>query len=100
LPQPLHVDTTQLRIHAARLDAANAEATDQLTNNAKAVAACQPGWAGSTLAAFEQLRDTWELADTSRARLLEDIAMGLYRSADLYEHRDQTSGDQIERASD
>jgi WXG100 family type VII secretion target len=100
LPQPLHVDPTALRIHAARLDAANAEATTQLTSNAKAMAACQPGWAGTTLAAFEQLRDTWDLADTSRAGCLDDIAMGLYRSADLYEHRDQTSGDLIEQASD
>lgn len=100
MPQPLHVDTTQLRIHAARLDAANAEATTQLTSNAKAVAACQSGWAGTTLAAFEQLRDAWDLADTSRAGRLEDIAMGLYHSADLYEHRDQTSSDQIEQSSD
>ena len=99
MPQPLHVDTTQLRIHAARLDVANGEATTQLTSNAKAMTACQPGWAGTTLAAFEQLRDTWELADASRAGRLEDIALGLYRSADLYEHRDETSGEHIEQVS-
>jgi len=85
-------------IHAARLDATNAEATNQLTANATAIAACQTGWAGITLAAFEQLRDTWELADSSRAARLDDIAMGLYRSADLYDRRDHTSGENIEQS--
>ncbi len=82
---------------AARLDAANAATSAQLTQNAGALAGCQSGWAGTAFAAFEAVRDTWELADTARSDRLGDIAMNLYRSADIYDHRDQASGEDIDQ---
>jgi WXG100 family type VII secretion target len=97
LPQPLHVDTAELRISAAQLDAVNGTTSAQLTQNAGALAGCQSGWAGTAFAAFEAVRDTWDLADAARADRLGDIAMNLYRSADVYDHRDQASGGDIEQ---
>lgn len=97
MPQPLGVDTAQLRLHGARLDSANAEQSTQLTANAAALAACQSAWAGTTFAAFEQLRETWELQDDARTKRLADIAINLLRAADVYEHRDAASGEDIAR---
>lgn len=97
MPQPLHVDTTELRMSAAHLDAVNGTTSAQLTQNSRALAGCQSGWAGTAFAAFEAVRDTWELADAARADRLGDIAMNLYRSADIYDHRDQTSGEDIDQ---
>lgn len=97
MPQPLHVDTAELRMSAARLDAVNDATSAQLTQNASALAGCQSGWAGTAFAAFEAVRDTWELADAARAERVGDIAMNLYRSADLYDHRDQTSAEDLEQ---
>ena len=97
MPQPLHVDTAELRMSADRLDAVNGATSAQLTQNACALAGCQSGWAGTAFAAFEAVRDTWELADAARADRLGDIAMNLYRSADIYDHRDQASGEDIEQ---
>lgn len=97
MPQPLHVDTTELRLSAASLDAANSSTSAQLTQNARALAGCQSGWVGTPHAAFEQVRDTWELADAARADRLGDIAIYLYRSADIYDHRDEASGEDIEQ---
>jgi uncharacterized protein YukE len=97
VPQPLKVDTTELRLSAASLDAVNSSTSAQLTQNARALASCQNGWVGTPYAAFEHVRDTWDLADTARGERLADIAMNLYRSADLYDHRDQTSGEDIEQ---
>lgn len=97
MPQPLQVDTAELRMSAARLDAVNAATSAQLTQNAGALTSCQSGWAGTAFAAFEAVRDTWELADAARAQRLGDIAMNLYRSADLYDHRDQTSAEDLEQ---
>jgi WXG100 family type VII secretion target len=99
LPAPLHVDTAELRISAARLDAVNGATSAQLTQNAGALAGCQSGWAGTAFAAFEAVRDTWELADAGRADRLGNIAMNFYRSADIYDHRDQVSGEDIEQTT-
>lgn len=98
MPQPLHVDTAELRLSAARLDDVNGTTTAQLTQNSGALAGCQSGWVGTAFAAFEAVRDTWELADVARADRLGDIAMNLSRSADLYDHRDLTSGENIEQS--
>jgi uncharacterized protein YukE len=97
VPQPLQVDTAELRLSAASLDAVNSSTAAQLTQNARALTGCQNGWVGTPYAAFEQVRDTWELADAARGERLGDIAMNLYRSADLYDHRDQASGEDIEQ---
>ena len=97
MPQPLEVDTAELRLNSGRLDAHNATTSAQLTQNAGALAGCQTGWAGTTFAAFEQVRDTWDRADAARADRIGDIALNLYRSADLYDHRDQSSAEDIER---
>ena len=82
---------------AARLEAVNGATSTQLTQNAGALAGCQSGWAGTAFAAFEAVRDTWELADAARADRLGDIAMDLYRSADIYDHRDQASAEDLEQ---
>jgi WXG100 family type VII secretion target len=95
LPQPLHVDTAELRMSAGRLDAVNAAATAQLTQNAGALAGCQSGWAGTAFAAFQAVRDAWDLADAARADRLAGITMNLYRSADIYDHRDQASAEDL-----
>jgi WXG100 family type VII secretion target len=95
LPQPLQVDTAELRMSAGRLDAVNGAATAQLTQNAGALAGCQSGWAGTASAAFEAVRDAWDLADAARADRLGDITMNLYRSADIYDHRDQASAEDL-----
>lgn len=63
-----------------------------------AMAACHGGWMGTTMSAFEQLRDTWELADASRADRLGDISRNLFRSAALYEQRDHASAENIEQS--
>jgi hypothetical protein len=99
LPQPLHVDTAELRISAARLDAVNGATTAQLTLNAGALTGCQSGRAGTAFAAFEQVRGNWELADAARGDRLGDIALNLYRSADIYDHRDQASAEDLEECS-
>ena len=91
MPQPLHVDAAELRLSAGRLDAVNGATSAQLTQNAGALAGCQSGWAGTSFAAVEQVRDTWELADAARANRLGDTAMNRYRSADIYDHRDQAT---------
>lgn len=75
----------------------NGAISAQLTQNAGALAGRQSGWAGTAFAAFEAVRDTWELADAARADRLGDIAMNLYRSADIYDHRDEASGEDIEQ---
>lgn len=82
---------------ADRLDAVNGTTSAQLTQNARALAGCQGGWAGTAFAAFEAVRDTWESADAARADRLNDIAMNLYRTADIYDHRDQSSADDIQQ---
>jgi uncharacterized protein YukE len=61
------------------------------------LAGCQTGWAGATFAAFERVRDTWDRADAARADRLGNIARNLYRSADLYDHKDEESGANVER---
>ncbi|WP_158240309.1 WXG100 family type VII secretion target [Mycobacterium hubeiense] len=96
MPQPLHVDTASLRASAGRLDVVNESTTTQLSQNAAALAGCQGGWAGSAFAAFEQVREAWELADAARAEKLGDIALNLYRSADIYDHRDEASAAEID----
>jgi len=75
----------------------NGATSVQLTQNAAALGGCRSGWAGTTFAAFEAVRDTWELADAAGADRLGDIAMTLYRSADVYDHRDQTSERDLEQ---
>jgi uncharacterized protein YukE len=75
----------------------NGATSVQLTQNTAALDGCQSGWAGTAFAAFEAVRDTWELADAARADRLGDIAMTLYRSADVYDHRDQTSERDLEQ---
>jgi uncharacterized protein YukE len=97
LSQSLHVDTAELRISGSRLDVVNGAISAQLTQNAGALASYQSGLAGTAFAAFEQVRDSWELADAARADRLGDIAMDLCRSADIYDHRDQNSADDLER---
>jgi uncharacterized protein YukE len=74
---------------------ASAAASDQLTQNAAALAGSQTGWAGTTFGAFEQLRDTWEQDDAARAKTLDDIATNLRRSAALYQVADEASADDI-----
>lgn len=61
------------------------------------MAGCQSGWAGSTFAAFERVRDTWDGADAARTDRFGDIARNLYRSADLYDHRDEESAANVEQ---
>lgn len=95
MSQSLHVDTAELRRSGARLDVVNGATSAQLTRNAGALAGCQSGLAGTAFAAFEQVRDAWELADAARADRLGDIAMNLCRSAVIYDHRDQTSADNL-----
>ena len=97
MPQPLQVDTAELRLNGGRLDALNGTTSAQLTQNAVALAGCQTGWAGTASAAFEQVRDIWDRADAARADRMGDIALNLYRSADLYDHRDQAGADDIEQ---
>jgi WXG100 family type VII secretion target len=97
LPQPLDVDTAELRLSAARLEAAEGAASAQLTQNGGALASCHSGWAGTAFAAFEAVRDTWELADAARAERLGDIALNLYRSADIYDHIDQVSAQDLQQ---
>lgn len=97
MPQPLHVDTAELRMTAARLDAVNGATSGQLTQNSGALADCQGGWAGTAFAAFESVRDTWDLADAARADRLADISMNLRRAADVYDHRDHVSGEDIDQ---
>ena len=97
MPQPLQVDTAELRISAARLDAVTGATSAQLTQNAGALAGCQSGWAGTAFAAFEAVRDTWELGDAARADRLGDIAMNLYLSAYIFDHRDQASAEDLEQ---
>jgi uncharacterized protein YukE len=97
LPPPLRVDTAELRLNGGRLDTLNGTTSAQLTQNACALGGCQSGWAGTAFAAFEQVRDTWDCADAARADRMGDIALNLYRSADLYDHRDQTSAEDIEQ---
>ena len=97
MPQPLQVDTAELRLNSGRLDALNGTTSAQLTQNAGALAGCQTGWAGTAFAAFERVRDTWDRADAARADRIGDIALNLYRSADLYDHRDQSSAEHIEQ---
>ena len=97
MPQALGVNTARLRGHGSKLDAANAEHTAQLTANAAALSASQTAWAGTTFGAFEQLRDTWELGDAARAKRLDDIAINMLRAADVYDHRDDASGQDIAR---
>lgn len=75
---------------------ANATAKGQLTQNSSALAGSQTGWAGTTFGAFEQLRDTWEEADTTRAKRLDDIATNLRRSAAQYQFSDEASADDID----
>lgn len=58
MPQPLEVDTAELRLNSGRLDALNGTTSAQLTQNADALAGCQTGWAGTAFAAFERVRDT------------------------------------------
>ncbi|GAT17635.1 WXG100 family type VII secretion target [Mycolicibacterium thermoresistibile] len=98
MPQPLKVDPSQLRLQAARLDVASAEAIAKLSANMVAMAGCQMGWKGTALAAFERLRDSWELSDTARATRLEDIALNLHSAANVYEQQDETSGESIDRS--
>lgn len=95
MPQALGVNTAQLRGHGSKLDAVNAEHTAQLTENAAALSASQTAWIGTTYGAFEQLRDTWEFADAARTKRLDDIAINLLRAADVYDHRDDVSGEDI-----
>lgn len=97
MPQPLRVDTADLRNSAGLLDVATDAATTQLSQNSSAMAGCQSGWVGTTFAAFERLRDTWDGLDAARADRLGDIARNLYRSADLYDHRDEESGADVEQ---
>ena len=97
MPQPLQVDTAELRLNSGRLDALNGTTSAQLTQNAGALAGCQTGWAGTAFAAFERVSDTWDRADAARAYRVGDIALNLYRSADLYDHRDQSSAEHIEQ---
>jgi uncharacterized protein YukE len=96
VPQFLRVDAAELRLNGGRLDALNESASAQLTQNAGSLAGGQSGWAGSAFAAFERVRDGWDRADAERADRLGDIAVNLYRSADLYEYRDQSSAEDIE----
>jgi WXG100 family type VII secretion target len=97
VPQPLRVDTAELRLNGVRLDALNDATSAQLTKNAAALAACQSGWAGSAFGAFEHVMDTWDRADAARVDRLGDIALNLHRSANLYDHRDQSSAEDIEQ---
>ena len=50
---------------ADQLEAVDSATSAQLTQNAGALGGCQSGWAGMTFAAFEAVRDTWELADAA-----------------------------------
>jgi WXG100 family type VII secretion target len=97
LPQPVDVGTAELRLSAARVDAAEGAASAQLTQNAGALASCHSGWAGTAFAAFEAVRETWEVADAARAQRLGDIAMNLYRSADIYDHIDLVSAEDLQQ---
>jgi len=98
VPQSLRIDPTQLRLSAGRLDVANDAAKAQLTQNATALAGSKAGWAGTAHTAFEQLRDTWEHADTARANRLEDIATNLRGSAAEYQLTDEAGADDIDTA--
>lgn len=97
MPEPLRVDTAELRSSAALLDVATDAAATQLSQNSSAMAGCQSGWVGTPFAAFERVRDTWDGADAARADRLADIARNLYRSADLYDHRDEESATNVEQ---
>lgn len=97
MPQPLRVDTADLRNSAGLLDVATDAAATQLSQNSSAMAGCQSGWVGTTFGAFERLRDTWDGADAVRAERLADIARNLYRSADLYDYRDEESAANVEQ---
>ena len=96
MPQPLQVDTAALRTSAGQLDAVNDSAATRLTQNSSALADCQSGWAGSAFAAFEQVRETWQAADAARADRLGGIALDFYRSANIYEHGDETGAADID----
>lgn len=97
MPQPLRVDSAQLRLRAGQLDTVTNEASTQLTAIAGAMAGCQSGWVGSTHTAFEQLRESWDTADAARARSLDVIETNVLQSAALYDHTDQGSRDDINR---
>ena len=97
MPQPLQIDTAELRLNGGRLDALNGKTSVQLTQNAGALGGCQTGWAGTAMAAFDRVRDTWDRADGARADRIGDITLNLYRSADLYDHRDQSSAEDVEQ---
>lgn len=91
MPQPLEVDPTQIQASAGQLESANASATEQLARNASALTEGQSGFAGSSFAAFEQLRETWDSNDVDRANRLEDISTNLRRSAALYADADEAN---------
>lgn len=95
MPQ-LRVDTAALRMSADRLDTTTVTASSSLSQNAAGLAESQSGWAGSTFAAFEHVRDAWERKDAARTARLEDISVELARSADLYEEQDASSGAAID----
>ena len=97
MPQQLRTDPAQLRQKAGHLDGVNEAATEQLSQNASALSSAQTAWAGTTFHAYEQLRDTWEQADTARAKHLDDIATSLSRSAALYQFADESSAEAVDR---
>lgn len=91
MPQPLKVDPTSIQRSAGELEMANSAADEELARNAAALREAQSGWVGTTFAAFEQLRETWERADADRAARLDDISTSLRRSAAMYQHSDESN---------
>ena len=98
MPQPLKLDPTLIQASAGQLEAANAAAKDQLARNASALTEGQAGFAGSSFAAFEQLRETWERDDADRATRLDDISTNLRRSAAMYVGTDEANAAAVDSA--
>jgi hypothetical protein len=85
LPQPLHLDTAELRLNGGRLDASQRRNVYSANSECARARRLPERICGQVFAA-EQVRDTWDRADAARADCLGDIALNLYRRADRKAH--------------